>query len=345
MDLILDNEYKELLKEIKEKIRSAQIRAAVSVNTEVIKLYWDIGKRIIERQQKAKWGDKFLENLSHDLKNSFPETQGFSVTNLKRMRKFANCYHEMAIGAQSVHQLPWSQIILLIERLNGKSEREWYSNKSLEEGWSRETLEKAMKTNLYDRQGKSEKKSTNYLQKLPYPQGALAQEIIKNPYNLDFLELHDVAIEREIEHGLIKHIQKFLLELGKGFAFIGSQVPIEVGGDEFFIDLLFYHVHLHAYVVVELKSTKFKPEHAGQLNFYLTAVDKNFKKDLDNPSIGILLCKSRNKIIAEYALQDVNKPIGVSEYKLTEAIPEDFKSTLPSIEEIEEELSYLEEKK
>lgn len=332
-------DYINLLNELKTTIRSSQVRAALAVNQELVKLYWKIGSSILHQQKESHWGDKLIKNLSNDLRMAFPETQGFSETNLKRMRRFAENFPEFEIGPQPVAQLPWGHISLILNSFSQKDRIDWYIEKTIEYAWSRTGLEKAIKSDLYNRQALDKNKTSNFLQKLPFPQGALAHELLKNPYNLDFLELHDDALERDIEHGLIKHITKFLLELGKGFAFLGSQVPIEVGGDEFFIDMLFYNVKLHCYCVIEIKSTKFKPSYAGQLNFYLTAVDRLFKTEKDAPSVGILLCKSTNKIQAEYALQDVNKPIGISDYELTKAIPDNFKSTLPSISEIEEELS------
>lgn len=337
----LNKEYKVLLNELKDKIRNSRLKAALAVNHEVIALYWHIGKIIIERQN---WGSKLVESLSNDLQHAFPETSGFSVRNLQRMRQFVTHYPDFQILPQAVAQLPWGHISVLIHQVKDESIRLWYADQAIELGWSRPTLERYLKEGLYQRQAVSATKSSNYLSRLPSPQSMLAQDLLKQPYNFDFLGLHDEAHEREIEHASIQHITKFMLELGKGFAFVGSQVPITIDDEQFFIDMLFYNLHLRCFTVIEFKATKFKPEHAGQLNFYLSAVDDLMKHKDDNPSIGLLLCKSRNKVVAEYALKDVQKPIGISEYELTRAIPEDLKKDLPSIEEIEAELNELEDK-
>lgn len=342
-DIVLNlnhKEYKTLLNELKSKIRGARLKAALAVNHEVISLYWHIGREIIDRQN---WGSKLVETLSKDLQNAFPETTGFSVRNLQRMRQFAAYYPNFEIVPQAVAQLPWGHISLLIHKVKDESIRCWYADQAIEQGWSRPTLERYLKEELYQRQAISSTKASNYLDRLPSPQSMLAQELLKQPYNFDFLGLHDEAHEREIEHASIQHITKFMLELGKGFAFVGSQVPITIHDDQFFIDMLFYNLHLRCFTVIEFKATKFKPEHAGQLNFYLSAVDDLMKHKDDNPSIGLLLCKSRNKIVAEYALKDIQKPIGVAEYQLTRAIPETLQKDLPSVEEIEAELNDLED--
>jgi len=338
----LTKEYKSFFNELKTRIRSARLKAALAVNREVIELYWHIGKQIIEKQKLTNWGDKLIETLSHDLRHSFPETKGFSLTGLKRMRMFAEHYPDFAIGPQTVAQLPWGHLSILIQRVKSETSRTWYAEQAVTQGWSRLALESAIKDNLYQRQAISSSKTSNYLTQLPSPQSILAQELLKHPYNLDFLGLHDEAYEREIEHASTEHITKFLLELGKGFAFVGRQIPIGLEDSGYFIDMLFYHLKLHAYVVVEFKATKFKPEHTGQLNFYLNLVDDFYKMPEDKPSIGLLLCKSRNKFEAEYALKGIQKPIGISEYQLTKAIPENLKSNLPSIEEIETELNNIE---
>lgn len=334
-----DDRYRALFTEIKEKIRSSRLQAALAVNKELITLYWHIGKNIIEKQAEAKWGDKFINTLSNDLQQAFPETHGFSSRNLHRMRQFAIYYPDLAIVPQPVAQLPWGHISSLIQRVKDAGVREWYVQQVIENGWSRYTLEEHIKSKLYESQAIDTNKTTNFLQRLSAPQSRLAQDLIKNPYNFDFLGLHDKAYEREIEHASIQHITDFMLTLGKGFAFVGHQVPIAINDDEFFIDMLFYNLKLRCYTIIEIKSTKFKPEHAGQLNFYLSAVDDLMRHPDDNPSIGILLCKSRNKVVAEYALKSIEKPIGVSEYSLTKAIPENLKSNFPTIEEIEAELN------
>lgn len=337
----LNKDYKELLDKLKSKIRSARLKAALAVNQEVIGLYWHIGKQIIDRQN---WGSKFVETLSKDLQNAFPETSGFSVRNLQRMRQFVVHYPNFEIMPQAVAQLPWGHISVLIHKVKDDAIRTWYAKKAIEQGWSRVMLERAFKDLLFERQAVSSVKASNYLTCLPSPQSMLAQELLKQPYNFDFLGLHDEAHEREIEHAATEHVSKFLLELGKGFAFVGRQVLISLEDSDYFIDMLFYHLKLHAYVVCEFKATKFKPEHAGQLNFYLNLVDDFYKTPEDNPSIGLLLCKSRNKFEAEYALKGIQKPIGISEYQLTRSIPETLKINLPTVEEIEAELNDIENK-
>lgn len=342
-EIKLSSDYAELINHLKEKVKTAQLKAALSVNRELIGLYWYIGRQILEKQKNSSWGSKLIETISLDLQNSFPETHGFSVTNLKRMKLLAEEYPNFdQIGAQPVHQLPWGHIVFLIHKIKGLQEREWYIQKTISEGWSRSTLELYVQRGLYQQQAITENKASNFLSKLPSPQSTLAQEILKSPYNFDFLGLHDDALEREIEHASLPHITKFLLELGKGFAFVGRQVPITLNNTEYFIDMLFYHLKLHCYIVIELKSKKFKPEHAGQLNFYLNLVDDFIKMPEDNQTIGLLLCKSRDKVDAEYALKGINKPIGVSEYQLTKAIPEKLKASLPTIQEIETELNQFE---
>ena len=336
-------EYKDLLGKLKNQIRSSRFQAALAVNREVIKLYWQIGKEILERQQVSTWGSKLVEALSNDLRNAFPETTGFSISNLKRMHLFAQTYPEGEIGSQPVSQLPWGHISTIIHKVKDANQREWYIQQTIAEAWSRLALERNITQGLYSRKAISSEKTSNYLHKLPSPQSLLAQEILKQPYNFDFLGLHDEAHEREIEHASIEHITKFLLELGKGFAFVGHQIPIVLQDSEYFIDMLFYHLKLHCYVVVELKATKFKPEHTGQLNFYLNLVDDFFKMPEDNQSIGLLLCRSRNKFEAEYALKGIDKPMGISEFELTKAIPENLRLNLPSIQEIEAELNDMDE--
>lgn len=341
----LSQEYKILLVELKNRIRSARYQAALAVNQELIQLYWFIGKQILEKQKQAAWGSKLVEILSRDLRSSFPETRGFSVPNLKRMRLFAQTYPDFEFSSQPVSQLPWGHIAVLMHKIKDKAERQWYSQQIIKQGWSRMSLERHINQNLYHRQVITTEKISNYLDRLPSPQSTLAQELLKQPYNFDFLGLHDEALERDIEHASIDHITKFLLELGKGFAFVGRQVPLTLQDSEYFIDMLFYHLRLHCFVVIEIKATKFKPEHAGQLNFYLNLVDDFYKMAEDKPTIGLLLCKTRNKFEAEYALKGIEKPMGISEYELTKAIPDNLKLSLPSIEEIEAELNDMDELK
>jgi predicted nuclease of restriction endonuclease-like (RecB) superfamily len=320
-------------------LANAQFKAARAVNHALVNFYWEFGKELIEKQKAFQWGEHFLDQISHDMQTAFPGMKGFSRTNLVRMRKFASLYPDNTIGAQAVHQLAWGHIVHLIQRVEQDKPRNWYAEQSLENGWSRSILEMQIDSQLYERQAKSETKLSNFHKHLPSFQSDLAHQMLKDPYNFDFMTIHGKTYEREVETGLTAHIRDFLLELGQGFAFVGSQVPLTIDGREFSIDLLFYHTHLHCYVVIELKATDFKPEHTGQLGFYLAAADDLIKREGDNQTIGILLCKSKSKIIAEYALSSINAPIGISEYELSKAIPEEFISSLPSIEEIEAELN------
>jgi predicted nuclease of restriction endonuclease-like (RecB) superfamily len=336
-NLHLDKEYLSFLSELKEQIKTRQIRAALAVNKDVIELYWHIGKQIIEKQKKAKWGSGFLDQLSKDLRNEFKGMGGFSSVNLKRMRMFAQEYPVLTFGSQAVTQIPWGHIIELMLKIKDSIKRDWYAQKTIENGWSRSVLDMQIETGLYERQALQEGKSSNFKKNLPPIQSA--EKMLKDPYCFDFLTVGSESKEREIEQALVDHIKRFLLELGQGFAFVGSQVPIDVGGEEFFIDLLFYHIRLKSYIVIELKATKLKPEHMGQLSFYLAAVDNEMCDINDNKTIGILLCKEKNKVVAEYALENIRAPIGVSEYQLTKAIPEDLKTELPTIEELEAELN------
>jgi predicted nuclease of restriction endonuclease-like (RecB) superfamily len=333
---LLPEGYTEFLRDLKRRIKESQLKAAISANTELILLYWDIGKEILERQEKEGWGAKIIERLAVDLKNEFPDMKGFSTRNLKYMRKFASFYPDFEFVQQAVAQIPWGHTVRLMELVKDAKQREWYIFKIKEHGWSRDILVHQIESDLYHRQGKG---VSNFSRTLPSPQSDLARQTLKDPYLFDFLMLESDAEEREIERQLTYHITKFLLELGAGFAFIGQQYPLEVSGNDYYIDLLFYHLKLRCYVVIELKGGKFKPEYAGKLNFYLSAVDDLLKVKNDNPSIGIILCKTKDKVLAEYSLRDINKPIGVSDYKLTQAIPEEFKSSLPSIEELESELA------
>ncbi len=337
--LHLDENYTHFLNDIKTRLKTAQIRAALAANRELIKFYWQLGFDLIEKQKAFKWGEKFLEQFSHDMRQTFPEMQGFSVTNLKRMRIFAKEYPCFAKSPQAVDGLPWGHIAVLLHQVKESEQRAWYVKETIKNGWARSVLEMQIESNLYERQGASKKKITNFNQHLPETQFDLAHEILKDPYNFDFLTIRGKAHERAIEDGLVTHMRNFLLELGQEFAFVGSQVPLTFDDQEFFIDLLFYHLGLRCFVVIELKATKFKPAHIGQLGFYLAAVDDQMRKAGDNQTIGILLCKSKNKIIAEYALRNVNAPIGISEYKLAKALPKELKTCLPTIEQIEAELN------
>ncbi len=328
--------YSGLLNELKGRIQAAQTRAALAVNAELVRLYWEIGRTILLRQETEGWGTKVVDRLAGDLKEAFPTMKGFSSSNLKYMRFFAERCPAFRIGQQPADQLPWFHLVTLLTKVDVDTEREWLASQAAQQGWSRATLQTHIKNRLFERQGQA---VTNFDARLPATQAALAQESLKDPYLFDFLGLGDEALERDIESALVRHITRFLLELGAGFAFVGRQYRLEVGGEEFFIDLLFYHTRLKCYVVVELKATAFRPEHAGQLNFYLSAVDAQMKSPEDHPTIGLLLCKTKNRIVAEYALSGIEKPLGVAEYQLLRALPEPLDVTLPTIEAIEEELS------
>jgi len=332
--LINNNEYFEILENIKLQIHTAQYKAVLGANREQIILYWNIGKVIIEN---SKWGNKFIDNLARDIKLEFPNATGYSTRNLKYMRKFAEIFEDSEIVPTLMAQLTWSHNRLLMDKLKDKTVMAWYADKTVESGWSKNILWEQIDYKLYERQAVAEKAS-NFSRTLALPQSELAKETLKNPYIFDFVEQRQGIIEREIETELVANIAKTIMELGVGFTFAGNQYRIEVEKKDYFIDLLFYNTKLRCYVVIELKNTAFKPEYAGKLNFYLSAVDDMLKHETDNPSIGIILCKERNKITAEYALKDINKPIGVSEYKLSDFVPAELTDTLPSAEDIEKRI-------
>lgn len=332
----LPDGYAQLLHELKARIRAAQVRAAVAVNRATVHLYWQIGRDILQRQQQQGWGAKVIDRLSLDLRAAFPDMKGWSPRNLKYMRAFAAAWPEEEFVQQVVAQIPWGHNVRILDYLKDPAEREWYVRKTIEYGWSRDILVLQIETRLIHRQGKA---VTNFAQTLPPPQSDLATQLLKDPYNFDFLTLHDAAVERDLERELVNHIQHFLLELGVGFAFLGHQYRLTVGGEDFFLDLLFYHLRLRAFVVIDLKMRGFKPADAGQMNFYLSAADDLLRQPGDQPSIGIILCRTKNRFVAEYALRDVQKPIGVSDFQLTTALPETLKGSLPTIEELETELS------
>jgi len=391
--------YGELLEDLKARIRTAQVKAAVSVNRELIALYWRIGGTIVQRQRAERWGNAVVERLAADLRTSFPDMGGFTARNIWHMRLFYLAYEseglilqqpaaelgnaklkqpvsvlndvnlqrpdeELSDGILSqptvksrdiilkqpvselndailqhpVAEIPWGHNIVLLQKLKDPAARLWYARQTVENGWSRAMLTHWIESDLYARQGKA---ITNFKATLPAPQSDLAAEIVRDPYNFDFLTLRTDAVERDIERGLLDHIRKFLLELGSGFAFVGQQVPLEVDGEDYYIDLLFYHLRLRCYVVIDLKARSFKPEYAGKMNFYLSAVDDLLRHPDDKPSIGIILCKTRGQVVAEYALRDVTKPVGVARYntRLVEALPDNFKNELPTIEQIQAELA------
>ncbi len=339
---VATKEYAETLAMLKKQVQEAQVKAVFSANKELIKLYWLIGKTIIEKQEAVGWGLSIIELLAKDLQSAFPGIGGFSKRNVFRMRAFYSAYQKVPQAVAQIEKLPifnipWGHNAVLIEKIKDLDLRLWYAQKAIENGWSRNMLETWIKSELHNRQGKA---ITNFRRTLPVPHSDMAQQSLKDPYLFDFLTLQEEHLERDVEQGLIDHIQKFLLELGKDFAFVGRQYHLEVDGDDYYLDLLFYHLKLRCYAVIELKNTAFKPEFAGKLNFYLSAVDDLLRHKDDNPTIGLLLCKTKKNFTVEYALRDINKPIGVAEYetKLVASLPKNLKSSLPTIEEIEAEL-------
>lgn len=341
-------DYKQWLIDLKKRIRQSQLKAVVKVNSELISLYWSMGEDIVEKQEKAKWGDGFITQLSKDLKEEFHNMQGFSVRNIKYIRQWYLFYNQKdKIGQQPVAQLdkekvqqlvaqiPWGHNLKIVSKCKTIDEALFYINNTIEFGWSRDMLDTHIRLGEHKRVGSS---TTNFALTLPPIQSDLAQQTLKDPYNFDFLTLSENYKERELEDALTDNITRFLLELGSGFAYVGRQVPLTVGDKEFFIDLLFYHLKLRCYVVIELKAVDFIPEFAGKLSFYLSAVNDILAHSTDNPTIGLMICKSKNHFVAEYALKGIKQPIGVSEYELTKHFPKDFKGSLPTIEEIEAEL-------
>ena len=352
LTIIGDSEYKKLLSDLKEKVRSSQLKAAVKVNYELLDLYWNLGKEIVEKQKQFSWGEGFLKTLSEDLRKEFPNMKGFSAENLKHIRYWYIFYNDYLIGLQVVTQLsdverkiksiPWGHNQRIMYKCKDVEEALFYVNKTIENGWSRTILEHQIDGDVYKRAGSA---ITNFDMKLPATQSELAKQTIKDPYNFDFLTIRDKYDERELEDALVNQITSFLLELGTGFSYIGRQFHIKVGESNFYIDLLFYHVKLHSYVVVELKTEKFKPEFAGKLNFYVTAVNKELKSEKDNQTIGILICKDKDNVVAEYSLENISEPIGISKYEISKVLGKEFKSSLPSIEEIENSIKGMESQK
>ena len=353
MTQIIDNDYKNWIFEIKSKIRSAQMKVALSVNAALIEFYWDLGKMISEKQASSSWGSKLIERVAEDLKTDFPDIKGLSHSNLKYCKRFYEFYDDKLtrpsdkqIGQQVVDQLhfdlvkqiPWGHNILIFTKSKDAKEALFYITQTIENAWGRETLALQIKSQLFERQGKA---VTNFKTTLPAPMSDLAQQTLKDPYNFDFVAMSAAVKEKDLENQLVGQISKFLLELGKGFAYVGRQYHLEIAENDYYLDLLFYHIKLKCYVVVELKNTKFIPEYAGKMNFYLSAVDTLLKDADDKPTIGILLCRDKNNIEAEFALRDINKPIGVSEFSFTEILPEELKSSLPTVEELEKELETL----
>lgn len=328
----IPKDYPELLQTLKERIRTAQVRAALQVNRELVLLYWQIGRDILARQNRKGWGAKVIDQLATDLGEAFPGTSGFSARNLKYMRAFAKAWPEEPIVQEVLAQIPWYHNLALLEKVKARAQRLWYAQQTSQHGWSRNVLVHQIDSSLYRRQGQA---LTNFERTLPAPQSELAQEILKDPYTFDFLTLGPDVQERELHRGLVHHLRDFLLELGVGFSFVGSEYALEVGGQDFRLDLLFYHLKLRCFVVIELKTTPFQPEFAGKMNFYLAAVDDLLRHSDDQPSIGIILCKGKNQVVAEYALRDMGKPIGVADHRLTTALPDQLKDQLPTVEELQ----------
>ena len=363
--------YSALLEDVKARIRAAQTRALLAVNAEMVRLYWDIGRMIDERQQREGWGAAVIPRLSRELRNELPEVKGFSERNIKRMLAFYRAYADApGIVPQAVAQIgrpqkvpqpvaptpgiagpllpagdsllwlvPWGHHALLLEKVKQAAHRLWYIQQSLANGWSRNVLALAIDRRAHERQGKA---ITNFAELLPSPQSDLALQTLKDPYLFDFLTLEEPFHERELEAGLVQHLEKFLLELGQGFAFVGRQYRLDVGDEDFYIDLLFYHLRLRSFVVIDLKTGPFKPEYAGKLNFYCNVVNDQWRHSTDEPTIGLILCQTKDRVLAEYALSGIDKPIGVSSYELTRALPASLKSALPTVEEIEAELAVAE---
>ena len=321
--------YMHLIQSLKQEISNARIRAHLAVNKEMIHLYWNIGKKILERQNDEGWGTKVIENISNDLRKEFPEMKGLSYQNISYMRQFVIEYENESILQQAVGEIPWGHNIAIFSKIKDPVQRLWYAQKTIKNGWSRNVLSMQIQTNLYARDGKS---INNFSSTLPAAQSDLASAIIKDPYNLEFLGIQDKILERDLENKLIDNIRKFLLELGQGFAFIGNQYHIELEGEDYYIDMVMYHVKLKCYVIIELKTGKFKPEYAGKMNFYLNLMDRQVKDNSDNPTIGIILCEDKKGITVEYAIEGINKPIGVSQFKLTETLPRNLENYLPTPE-------------
>ncbi|MDF3055365.1 MAG: hypothetical protein K0Q74_1272 [Gammaproteobacteria bacterium] len=336
--LVLEPEYQTFLAHIKQHYQKAQLKAAYAVNREMIQFYWQLGQMIIEKQEQSAWGSKFLEQLSKDLQAEFQGTAGFSKTNLERMRKFAKLYNKLEFTAQAVPQLPWGHIVVLMQKVKDPEAREWYANNTLKNGIARSVLTIQIEQNLYERQGKDAHKVTNFAERLPSPQSDLAIQLFKDPYDFRFLPVTEKAKELEIENAMVANLRELFIELGTGFAYMGHQYKITVGEDDYFLDMLFYNVHLSSYFVIEIKTTAVKPEHIGKLNFYLAVVDDLLRKPHDNPTIGLLLCKKHNKLVAEYSLKRTDGAIGIAEYRLSHKLPKELEESLPDLDLLEAKL-------
>ena len=333
----LPDDYGRVLSKIKERIQGERLRIVLAANAAMVELYWDIGRMILDRQELAGWGARVIDRLAHDLHEAYPDMKGFSPRNLKYMRAFAAAWPDSEIVQRVVAQIPWRQNLALLERIEDPERRLWYAEQTLQHGWSRSILELQIERRAHARQGKA---LNNFAATLPRADSDMAAQVFKDPYLFDFIGTADPRREREVEQALVDHVQRFLLELGAGFAFVGRQVLLEVGDRDYRVDLLFYHLKLRCYVIIELKAVPFDPSFVGQLNLYLSAADDLLRHPDDKPTIGLLLCRSKNKLVVEYALRDLRKPIGVAEWetKLVETLPEELKGSLPTVEEIEAEL-------
>ena len=328
----LPADYAAFLSQLKQRIRETQVRAALAVNAELVRLYWGIGHDILARQEQQGWGTKVIDQVAHDLRSEFPGLTGFSSRNLKYMRAFAKAWPDAAIVQQAAAQIPWFHNCILLDKVNDPAERAWYVGQTIENGWSRNVLAAQVESGLYHRQGRA---VSNFARTLPAPQSELAQQILQDPYTFDFLSLGPAAQERDLERGLLDHVRAFLLALGKGFALVGSQYHLEVGGQDYYLDLVFYHLKLRCFVVIDLKMGEFKPEDSGKMNFYLAAADDLLRHPTDQPTIGLVLCKTHNRVVSEYALRGLNQPIGVAAWQLTRALPAELRRSLPSPEELD----------
>lgn len=326
-------DYPDLLHELKERISSAQVRAALAVNRELVILYWSIGRDLSKRFEQEGWGTRINERLARDLQTAFPGVEGFSPRNLRYMRALAEAWPEPEVLQQLIAKLPWGHNVRVLDRVKDRSTREWYLRAALEHGWSQNVLVHMISTKLHAREGRA---LTNFQRTLPPPGSEMAEQVLRDPYNFDFLTLADPLAERTLEKGLLTHLRDLLLELGRGFAFVGSQVPLVVGERSFYVDLLFYHLRLHCYFVIELKTGEFQPEYAGQLGFYIAAIDGKMRTAGDGPTIGLLLCESHSGPVVEYALQSVVQPIGVATYRVTKELPAPVRQELPSVEDLQE---------
>ncbi len=325
-------DYPSLLSDLKTQIRAARTKAALAVNRELVLLYWNIGRQILEQQTRQGWGAKVIEQLAKDLRLEFPDMQGLSKRNLQYMRAFAEAYPDEPFVQQAAAQIPWFHNCVVLDKLKDAQTREWYIRACIQNGWSRAILEAQIETKLFERQGKA---FHNFDRTLPAPQSELASQMLKDPYIFDFLSLGDNAHERDLERGLLAHVKAFMLELGAGFALVGTQYHLVVSDKDYYLDLLFYHYRLHCFVVIYLKMTEFKPEYAGKMNFYLSAVDDLLRTVGDAPTIGIVLCKDRDRTEVEYALRGMTQPVGISHFELSKILPATLEGTLPTVAQLE----------